>query len=452
MLTIPRVIVIDDDENDLRVLTDSLGQTGTACIQVHYRDPGVSVATCPHVRLMFFDLHLVDLGASERNERHFSTIGGIIEEQIKPSGPYFIVLWTNHTHHAEKLKDFLWNRLQGVSKPVAVVPLDKKIHIVRAKDPAGQRELARAIDELVEKQPEFATLLDWEERVLGAAADTVDTVVKLATRQNWDDPAGGIRRLLTHLGIASVGRENVQTGRFVAVNEALLPIVADRIAFLQPDERSANLLSKVLSAGTEARGLDEEEAAALNHLLHIADDSDSMNASWRGAVLLLDEVLKPGSFEGRFGLPSPQAACKEFNCAELSPQEVQKCRWVLIQSQAACDFAQRKAGLLPFIVGVEVVYNTANDKKKPSPALWVSPYFEMNNEVRRLHVNYRFQLWLSEGDVRAIKPVYRIREDLLNDLTYHIHTYAARPGFISLRKGKDVKLLSEAPVGTVDLS
>ena len=76
---------------------------------------------------MFADLHL-NPGPPGEHAQHFATLGGLIEETIKPSGPYLIVLWTQYPDQAENLLCFLKDRLEHAPKPFAVHALDKSQH------------------------------------------------------------------------------------------------------------------------------------------------------------------------------------------------------------------------------------------------------------------------------------------------------------------------------------
>ena len=69
----------------------------------------------------------------------------------------------------------------------------------------------------------------------------------------------------------------------------------------------------------------------------------------------------------------------------------------------------------------------------PPASLWPSPAFELNREVRLLCVSARFPLSLSSSAVQNSTPIYRLREEILNDLVYHLHSYGARPGKISFQ-------------------
>ena len=131
--------------------------------------------------MLFADLHLTDGAAGTGNAQHFGTIGGLLEGTLMPTGPYAIILWTRYPDQANALRDHLEKRLVGVSKPFAVVPLDKADHLNPDGTLRSAQALRDAIHGLLGAQPQLAALFNWEERVLGASAATVSAVIDLAT-------------------------------------------------------------------------------------------------------------------------------------------------------------------------------------------------------------------------------------------------------------------------------
>ena len=54
-------------------------------------------------------------------------------------------------------------------------------------------------------------------------------------------------------------------------------------------------------------------------------------------------------------------------------------------------------------------------------------------------MNAGFQVSLSPTAKVVEKPIFRLREQLLNELIYRLHSHGARPGFISFRGAKKKK-------------
>ena len=429
-LPAPRVIAIDDEPKHLEGLTLGLNRYGAACLPVHFTGEA-AIPPCSQVRVIFADLHL-SVGPPRSYAQDFSIIGSLIEDTIQPSGPYFIVLWTMYPDQADALHEFLAERLQNVAKPFTVQALDKNDHLDVHGDVKSPEVLVEAIARIVAEQPQIGALLNWEERVLGATADTVSSITEMAESAAEDARTGHeVGRLLRNLAIAAVGSKHVEDERFRAVNDALLPILADRIASMRSRGADDELWQHALDGMHAKRKLTPQEAATINRLLHIAPSTPDDDGGERGAVISLPDEFLGEAFAKTFDLASEEAAEGQFRC-KRPENNGEPLRWVLVQTQAACDYAQNQPGPLPFHLGLCLPASRVRPGTPPA-ALWRSPRFEHENEASFLHVSARFPVSLPRDKAHQPPPLFRLREQILNDLIYQLHGYGARPGIISFR-------------------
>ena len=428
MFPSPRVIVIDDEASHLDGLVRSLNRSGVASLPIHFTEE-MEFPSCPDVRVIFADLHLGPGGLSSDHKTDFSTINSLLENKIKPTGPYFILLWTQYSDQAPALRTFLDERLEGVKKPFDVVPLAKADHLdLMNGDVRDEEKLVAAIESVADRLPQIGALFDWERRVLRATGDTVSSLLELTSAEEADRRLAKLKRILATLGIEAVGKKHVDRDRFRAVNEALLPILADRIADLRSDHGSNDTWARAFDTGDDARGLSANDAAKLNRLVHVADPGNAGDAE-RGVVISLPERI---DFRSVFDVEESDAASDQFRCKDFVPDD-DRFRWVLVQCQAACDHAQSQPGPLPFHLGLDFPDANRIKGKQPSAAVWTSPPFEFGGTVRLLRVSARFPISLPSANVRNERPFYRLREQLLNDLIHHLHAHGGRPGLISFR-------------------
>lgn len=427
MLASPRIVVIDDDPGHLRGLADCLNQQGFACLRVHFTGDPADVMVCPDVRIIFADLHL-GMGNPSDHKTNFSMIGGLLQDSIQPLGPYVIILWTQFPEQADELRIFLERLGTDVAKPFDVRPLAKADHLDPSGEVKDQDALVNAIHGIVRDSPQLAAMFDWEARVLGATGRTVSSILELAGTAGMAQRGKEVGRILTRLAIEAVGEYNVSGDRFRAVNEALLPILADRISALRSSVFDQELWSKALEPVSGLPGLSIENAARLNSLVHIAD-ADKTDVTERGAVVCL-----PGRYQRRFqrcfGISEAEAASDEFRCTGFDSADA-RFRWVLVQCEAACDHAQAKPGTLPFFLGL--VFPAGNRGGKPPMSTWRGPALHLDGDARLIRVSARFPVALPRSYAPAVTPLFRLREQMLNHLTYHIHTHGARPGMIAFR-------------------
>lgn len=150
-------VVIDDEPEHLIGLADTLNGRGMPCQQILFRGDIERVDACPEVRLIFADLHLGTGAIGSDHSTDFSTVGSLLEAAIRPNGPYGIVLWTMYPDQANRLDEFLKERLTEVRKPVGVRPLAKASHL----DATGRvRNEAKLFEEAEKAVAGFEALLE----------------------------------------------------------------------------------------------------------------------------------------------------------------------------------------------------------------------------------------------------------------------------------------------------
>jgi len=113
-------------------------------------------------------------------------------------------------------------------------------------------------------------------------------------------------------------------------------------------------------------------------------------------------------------------------------RDTAKYRWVEIQVEAACDFANQKSPCIPYILAVEVPA-TVELQDKHADSIWRSPAFlsEADEEVR-LVANVRYVAMISPKKAKARNALYRLREPLVNELAFHKSRQETRPGIVAL--------------------
>lgn len=424
----PRILAIDDNADDLSKLVNALNSAGISCLPIQFTAEQPN-PECPHVRVIFVDLHLIPGPGPDEDQRHYAAIGGLLEESIKPVGPYLIVLWTAFADKADALKAFLQERLsEAVPKPLLVTALDKNDHLDKhgeLRDPAGFPGL---LSDLFQGEIQINALLNWEARILESAGATVSLLVRMA-RSEGEPLSRDLARVLCGLAIAAVGESRVNEGKFRAVNEALLPLLMDQIVQLPGLESDAELWNQAFDLTQDKKDLAAAEIASLNRFLHIAPPHDSDTGATRGVVSSLPDDMPGDGFGRIFGIDPAEAAVKEFGCNVYEPVDV--LRWGLVQIQAACDHAQHQNGPLPFALALELPAERAKSSKSTPNALWQSPVFETTDGLRRLHVSQRFVIGVAELAAKQFRVLYRLRDQLLSELVFHIHSHSSRPGITS---------------------
>ena len=236
--------------------------------------------------------------------------------------------------------------------------------------------------------------------------------------------------MIAQLAKASVGKHNVEADRFQAVNEALLPILADRVGLLRGDEADKAIWEKAFGPTDLDANLGSSAEARLNRFLHVEHPPQVGAGCYRGAVVELPQRMLGEGFEARFTIKHDgDVAKKQFGIKGASTPDNWK--WRLVQVQAACDVAQKNPGPLPFVLAAEI---RRGAEEKPPGAAWPSPWFTTPDGEARLVLNPRFLVDLPTSEASILTAVYRLREQIMVEASHHVHSHGARPGIISFGK------------------
>lgn len=428
MFSAGRYVIVDDERDQLRLLVDSLHSVGAPCVGVHYTGKPLDRAAFAGVRVLFSDLFL--LQGVTQPMLQYAALEGMLRANVDPAigGPYLLIIWTTHDEKVEGLRTYLRERLDPRLRPLAVLTLDKKDFL------DGQPGLAEAVHERVNASPQIRALVAWEVDVLSAAGATLAAVTDLVPAENRDvdDFSALLDGILSRLAVAYAGRPNVTADRRGAINGALAPILADRIANAPARPELAGIWDAAVTTHQNLPPIDDAQGGRMNRMLHIAiPPAEPVAATDWGATLLLpDAVHADEPMLDRFGMRYKEIMSQVFR---IEKADRARCTPVLVRIGAVCDFAQRKPGPLPYLLGLIVPSDIAHKDIAQLKSELASPVFlldEAQGPVRLL-VNARFQISLVSPPAE-FTPLFRIREQMLATIVAHASEYQTRPGVVKL--------------------
>jgi hypothetical protein len=322
-----------------------------------------------------------------------------------------LIVWTAYPQHCEDLKQFLNDRLT-TARPIAVLGLEKEkflnVNSGAITNAAGLRtELVNRITSI----PQLSVLLEWETDVLLAAGKTLGSLLTLipTDKRNTESYSSELDNLLSRLACAAVGPDNVEKDPRAALVQALLPILADRIVNRWSFDGLEVWKLAITKHGNQTqRGGVDSDKGHLNRMMHLAPvGKETFGPSDWGSIVTFPYSFEDTAMTEHFGM-TVKELFEEFKVKE---GDRAKCTPVLIRVGAVCDFAQKHAGPIPYLFGIEVPQNIKQDKL--SPAIWKSPLFtDDSSTVYKLQVHIRF------------------REQILMELIAAQAGYISRPGII----------------------
>lgn len=447
MFAAPRFIAIDDNPLHLEALVKTLQALGTPCFGIHY-DVSTELLAKHFlgVRCLFMDLHLTTGVASSDEKTHYGVISGILDANISAvGGPFILIVWTEHAQLCAGLQEYLDTHLVGEqahARPLAVLGLPKA-SFINTKDGAVLEpgKLEEEVRKLVESIPQLAALLDWESNVLGAAGNTLASLLSLVPpdKRTSQSYAEELDLILSRMACEAVGKMHVATDPRGAIAKSLSPILADRILNQSAASAAAFWPLAITKHGKDAAAkASPEEAGLINRMLHLALPAveKALPTDW-GAVVSWPYGWPSGEEVHALGLAGDQILGNEF---KIEGEDRATCQPLLIRVGAACDYAQSRPGPITYLLGVAIPQaakrktDKAGNQLRMTDAIWRTPVFvtpELTSPFE-IYVHIRMPITVLPNETKDWTVVCRFREQLLMQLISAASDYSSRPGIVQL--------------------
>lgn len=455
-----RFVVVDDKAEHLTGIKHVLDQLRYDCHTKLYEEENVADwSLLPGIRILFIDKNLrngVTMGGGQASA--FAAIAEVIEKIISPdSGPYGLILWAEEPD-LEAFKTFLFERVDPKLLPVFCEQLRKGDYIDtgtgNVRDPAA---LERDILARLASSPQMKALFSWEADVIVAMDAVLKSLIELVPndKKASNDFGSELGKVLYRISQAGAGIKQARTNPRESINRVLVPILADRILEHDPSGLATPDWGSALVDPTRVETIPLKVQASVNSAIHLSsirdlpDGRKSISASDLGAVIEIPFALDDNTFSGKLGVTVKQLRGELF---KATATEWQDCKLRLIQIGAPCDQAQPKLGPLLYLLGIEWAFANEDgsaDPAKPSLCLgvenegrkepnrlseWHSPVLKFPNITNpgKLSVYKNISISIPRPQITGMIPLYRLREELVGELTQEYARYISRPGVVTL--------------------
>lgn len=419
----PRIVLIDDKRHHLHGLAHALSRLDSACLPFHFQDQGPTKRQLRNARVVFCDLHLLSDAMTGDSKTQLGVIVGMLAEGLEVNhGPYVLVIWTENPDKVEGLREYL-DELDPGQRPLDFVCLDKNRFInTNDGELIAEDDLIAEIQKSLGSWAGVTALLWWESAVADAASDLARDLWAASGTDVGARPEG-LRQTFAKLAKGASGDQRAREQPGMAVNEALVPMLSDRVErTMFPPE----IWEPAVEFDDQSHAV---PTALLNTLVHL-DFIHGLSPFQRGSAT----ELKPGEqreewFKANFGHSDAEIIEAFGFKGQRLTDAANDASWHLVQIRAACDEAQGKPGLLPFVL-CAVLSTKSNDL--PRPSAWISRDFLFGDRCARICVHANFVRGLSATEVQDFDPKFRLRSSLLESLTIAVHSHASRPGTIDI--------------------
>jgi hypothetical protein len=440
-LTGGRVVLVDDDVTEATPVIKAFSKSG---VPVAYFDGTQSelpraTGRLRGVRLAILDM---DLGVGGSDENKASTLVAVLGSIIaKDNGPYGVLIWTKHPELKDLVTRYIYERSE-VPNPVFVVMLHKSKFT--KKTGGGGFAIGRLSKELIKELAEnspLECLQVWEGVCFQAATNVTNSLSEFpdSTSQNpaewrktWQDEA---QRLLLAISKAkaekNLSAENCMLSIFLALN----PLHADRMDLLAGSigDELTDHVTRILAA---TGGSKTERKAKVNSMLHLG--SDQLDEFSPGNAYVFGKTNRPTFLppldDLLAGAVEADGAKGTANLAVLTANA----RPCGIEVTPLCDYAQGKMGFSKLIAGFVLAVEHEKSAKRTAGYLKrIGPMYLPKTRVIQpgpynIYLDSRYMVAVKPSQVRALKPIARVRSQLLTDIQLWASYQAARQGVMLL--------------------
>ncbi len=443
-----RVLIVDDDRKDAEALVRAFAMEGMGAVVVSGEPSEMPFPESPlrGVRLAMLDM---DLATGAQDDRTIvGTLLGVVGQLIAAdNGPYLAIAWTSEPSLAAVFEEMV----QGESfRPIKVIPLPKDQARVDAGPEYDVQKIVNSVKSALADVYPLELLDVWEQLVHDAATATVN----MATNGAGDWPSqtqARLRRLMREAVPDSDDPLNGWRGLLEALNA--LHLDAAEAAVLLSYSQHNPLIERLTTTNVDT--ITAADRADLNRRLWVGPPLEiEMRAEppYRvpspGSVYLADQArASTGDFADQ--IPTAETLMSEITKAVdfkwSDPQPVTPTP-LLLEITASCDFQNLKAPGLKFLVGLAVpTADLSGGRRKlleklvkeREPTIRALP--DVNLAVPGLSGDYlltwnaRYTFTIPALRISEIRPLFRLRQSVLQDIQTWTGNRGVRPGFLQIR-------------------
>lgn len=428
-------VVIDDQAEHIVEITTAFASKGISTLPVHYKDPTSAYKLCSDAagvgpRVIITDIQMREGGTTPTRTDLANVTRCLKEIAQKINGPYVILAWTSVPDSFDQLKEYVTRAFgDDIQMPVYFDSICKN-----ACKPDGAAFNADLIlekfSEHLDAQKQVKALMHWEKSILYAASSSVNELVE-------QDTGLSLGKILYSLANQVAGA-NLHGHEAIAINEALIYVLKDKLSFLALNEASKTIWGEALN-GQAGTALTYPQKAQLNSILHFDEHVDT-SITCPGDVWLIN---RPADF---FKLVSSNAEAEaQVTKFKQEVYDHANAQLICMEISPACDFSNNKKPLKSMALGVIVpktdISNSAEGKLKKREGLLIIP-ITYSNEPSVLIISKKYVMAVTNakianlqrsyaGKVAIVQKILRMRETLLLSWIQSIASHNSRIGTVS---------------------
>ncbi len=409
------------------------------------------------VRILFLDINLID--NSEHPDRVLrARLVPVLSRVISDKNfPYVIIYWSrednrirNTIKHSELIEDIFRTDLKD-RQPIGFVSAEKTQFFNldgTTTDDIEEKvsQLFKKINDLIDTQPGYNHLLNWENMVHHSADGTLQDI--FASHHSMDDWVQNTNFLIQKMGESYAGianyKDQKQHDKIKNSFQAFNSVFIDSLEYAVSNQ----VISVVEELKYDKEKIQPNSIYAINKKLLISDDKEPLEYS--GAVAeendplcekifvdLLNNCFARKVVEDRIRQMPEHKETDKTAIDKLVSNERKEIRksWkkIYFVLTPLCDFVQKKFYNVRSVKGILIKGDFVNCIDSKSEAIFISPKFLFENEVYVLILHFRyFFTYDSTKEFKHLKPLFRVRQQLFAEVQSKLARHINRQGILYL--------------------
>lgn len=442
-----RIIIVDDETEELNRLSNAFLQTGIGCRTFEYENTYNS--PLKDIRIAFFDVNLGEenietngLSKEQTNallSKIYNQLAFALNQYIsKENGPYALVFWTKNKSLIEGFTNFIENPDRGYSdtaKPFLIECFDK-----------NEIDETNVVDKLKSlfSNDKIKFYIELEENARIAGSKTIDKLHSIIPKDTkWSDNSeyfNNIDKVLSKIAVNVLGYDYAKEQPLKGIYEGLSQLVLKEFLSQESQIDPAKLMTELESKKPkELLFPNEDIQAKLNSIYHITDGA--FDKDYRGVIIELDKTdknllkklnIKDESIDAWFNLFIP------FNNKSKAIKKVVRdnSKLVCCEISSACDFSNKKQRknkyILGFITPTFDVSEHINEGLRPESSYNVGGcdfWIEDKNQQIWFNLNYVFS---SRSDSEHLgEVIFSLNKEIMDMIGNKYANHVSRIGITS---------------------
>lgn len=439
-----KIVLVDDQEDHLKLLCRSFFQEGIPCIPILYEE-FAPLPSLKNIRLLFLDIKLTQAGS---DVQMFTVLADYLGRIISPdNGPYALIFWTDRREIIPQLKGHIQERNGQIPSPFLIDSIDKNEII-------GNESVL--IDRLtaILSTNSIRLLFDLKSAATHSCDDVLDSLYKKIKSPNlpWGETGDfdqDLNKTFSKIAGTHYGLKPAQKQPQKAILSALAPLIEHRFINYHSAIDYSELLTELLT---------HQKIETISYPLHFSQYN--LNSTFhvdfieieeryhldvkkrRGCVISYNSKRRSQNtycknilgitykelFESCFPYQSIKGVEKAIT-REIYESTRKDSQLVFIEISAACDYAQDKKRINPYIIGIMTKLPSKEVLNSPtSKAIMELPIFLLNNIPYKINVYCNYVVGLLPSSSILKEPLFILKSNLVTQIANFYANHISRIG------------------------